>query len=111
MIAMARALGKADANASLDFVDALADLQQACNVADVKMSDYGIKRSDLAKYAANARATMGGLFGRDPAPLTDADTQSILEARGDRASLKLRRVSCRGQRPAAAPVIRSLPRP
>ena len=80
LIAMARALGKADANASLDFVDALAGLQQACGVADLKMSDYGIKRGDLAKYAANARATMGGLFGRDPAPLTDADTQSILEA-------------------------------
>jgi alcohol dehydrogenase len=80
MIAMARALGKTDAETSLDFVEALADLQQACGVADLKMSDYGIRKDDLARYAANARATMGGLFGRDPAPLTDADSQAILEA-------------------------------
>jgi alcohol dehydrogenase len=80
MIAMARALGKTDAETSLDFIEALADLQQACGVADLKMSDYGIWRDDLAKYATNARATMGGLFGRDPAPLTDADSRAILES-------------------------------
>jgi alcohol dehydrogenase len=80
MIAMARALGKTDAETSLDFVEALVALQHACGVADLKMSDYGIRKDDLARYAANARATMGGLFGRDRAPLTDADSQAILEA-------------------------------
>lgn len=80
MITMARALGKADARTPMDFVQALSDLQQASGVADLKMSDYGIQKGDLAMYAANARATMGGLFGRDPAPLSDADALTILEA-------------------------------
>ncbi len=79
MITMARALGEADARTPMDFVQALSDLQQATGVADLKMSDYGIRKGDLAKYAANARATMGGLFGCDPAPLSDADSLTILE--------------------------------
>ena len=80
MIAMARALGKGDAATAMDFVDALRDLQRACGVADLKMSDYGIQKGDMARYAANARATMGGLFEFDPAPLTDADSEAILTA-------------------------------
>lgn len=80
MVAMARALGKADAATPMDFVDALAGLQQACGVADLKMSDYGVRRGDLARYAANARTTMGGLYARDPATLTDADAEAILDA-------------------------------
>lgn len=80
MIAMAKALGRTDARTPMDFVRALSDLQQASGVAGLKMSDYGIQKGELAKYAANARATMGGLFGRDPALLTDADSLAILEA-------------------------------
>jgi Alcohol dehydrogenase, class IV len=79
MITMAKALGKADATKAMDFVDALAALQEACGVANLKMSDYGINKSSLAKYAKNARLTMGGLFEVDPAPLTDADSLAILE--------------------------------
>jgi alcohol dehydrogenase len=80
MIEMARALGKADAETPMDFVHALSCLQQESGVADLKMSDYGIRKGDLAKYAANARTTMGGLFRCDPAPLSDADSLTILEA-------------------------------
>ncbi|HEX2999185.1 MAG TPA: iron-containing alcohol dehydrogenase [Armatimonadota bacterium] len=80
MIAMAKALGKANATTAMDFVDALAALQDICGVADLKMSDYGINKGELAKYAANARATMGRLFAVDPAPLTDADSLAIYEA-------------------------------
>jgi alcohol dehydrogenase len=80
MITMARALGKADARTAMDFVQALSDLQRASGVADLKMSDYGIRKEDMAAYAANARATMGGLFRVDPAPLTDADSEAILSA-------------------------------
>lgn len=80
MVAMACALGRADATTAMDFVDALVALQQACGVAELKMSDYGIAEGDMAKYAANARATMGGLFKFDPAPLTDADSEAILRA-------------------------------
>lgn len=80
MIAMAKALGKVDATKAMDFVDALVALQEACGVADLQMSDYGINKAILAKYAENARLTMGGLFAVDPAPLTDADSLAILEA-------------------------------
>ena len=44
------------------FVKALVDLQKACGVDGLKMSDYGITKEDMAKCAANARHTMGGLF-------------------------------------------------
>lgn len=79
LIAMARALGRTEADKPLDFVEALADLQRRCGVAELKMSDYGITRAKIPQYIANARATMGGLFAVDPAPLSDADCAAILE--------------------------------
>lgn len=75
---MARAMLGRDA-AAADFIAALGDLQQKCGVADLKMSDYSIKKEDLPKFVANARATMGGLFSLDRAPLSDADILSIYE--------------------------------
>lgn len=78
MIAMAKALGKTNATKAMDFVDALADLQEKCGVANLKMSDYGIKRENLRKYAQNARDTMGFLFTLDPAPLSEDDCVNIL---------------------------------
>jgi len=77
MIDMARALGKSDAKSPMDFVEALAELQQACGVDSLKMSDYGTGYDELEKYACNARETMGGLFEMDPAPLSDADVLEI----------------------------------
>lgn len=79
MTAMAKALGKTDAASAMDFVEALSSLQAACGVADLKMSDYGIERQELAKLAENARRTMGALFELDPAPLSAADSLGILE--------------------------------
>ena len=79
MIAMAKALGKADAAAGMDFVTVLSALQAACGVADLKMSDYGIDSADFAKYADNARQTMGALFEVDPAPLSRDDSIRILQ--------------------------------
>ena len=79
LIAMAKALGKTDAAKPEDFVLALADLQKACGVADLKMSDYGIQREELPQIAKNARATMGGLFQVDPCEVTDDDVITILE--------------------------------
>ncbi len=80
MIAMAKALGKTDATQAMDFVDALAALQQACGVADLKMSDYGFVYDDIRNYAQNARHTMGGLFNFDPAPLSEDDCVKILQS-------------------------------
>ncbi len=79
MIQMARALGREDARHPMGFVRALIQLQEDCGVRHLKMSDYGIRLEDTAKYVANAREAMGGLFEFDPAPLSDADVASILK--------------------------------
>lgn len=78
-IRMAQALGKTDAKDLMDFVTALAELQEACDVADLKMSDYGIQKDECMTLAQNARATMGGLFGADPVPMTDEECAAIFE--------------------------------
>ncbi|MCM1129076.1 MAG: iron-containing alcohol dehydrogenase [Alistipes senegalensis] len=78
MIAMAKAMGRKEASRAMDFVDALAELQQACGVANLKMSDYGIVRGEERKYARNARETMGDLFAMDPVPLSEDDCVAIL---------------------------------
>lgn len=75
---MARVMGAEPTSAG--FLQALEQLQKDCGVDDLKMSDYGIRKDDLGSYARNARATMGGLFGFDPVPLSDADATAILEA-------------------------------
>lgn len=79
-IDMARALGRPDADKPADFVDALADLQKACGVDELKMSDYGVDGSDLRKYALHALDTMGGLFKVDPRRLTVEEITAILVA-------------------------------
>lgn len=79
MIDMARAMGKKDASCPMDFVNALAELQVACGVDNLKMSEWGLTREDIPKYAECARKTMGGLFEVDPAPLSDEDVIHILE--------------------------------
>ena len=75
---MARALGKTDAAGPEDFIEALRALQAACKVDDLKLSRYGVDPNDLGKYADNARANMGGLFGYDARELTRDDVIGIL---------------------------------
>ncbi|ADY12375.1 iron-containing alcohol dehydrogenase [Sphaerochaeta globosa] len=79
MIAMAKALGKADAKDAMDFVHALVALQKACAVDDLKMSKYGITEEELPLMVQNARENMGGLFGVDPMTLTDGDCLKIYQ--------------------------------
>ena len=78
MIDMARALGKKDAAKPEDFVEALRELQAACKVDDLKMSDYGMENGDFGKYADHAFADMGGLFRVDAKQLTKDDIIGIL---------------------------------
>ena len=80
LIDMARALSKADAKAPMDFVAVLVELQKACGVDAIKMSDYGIRYEDLPKYVENAFDTMGGLFQFDPSALSRADVLAIFQA-------------------------------
>ena len=77
-IRMAQALGKKDASTPQDFITALVELQKACGVADLNMSDYGFTPDEMDKIAANARETMGGLFFADPCDLSHEDCVEIL---------------------------------
>ncbi len=82
MIDMARALGyNVDAmpedKRPYAFVEALRELQVACGVDNLKMSDYGIQESELPKFVENARTTMGHLFRFDPVAMTDEEALAI----------------------------------
>lgn len=76
-IRMAKALGKEDATKPEDFLTALAELEAACGVADLKMSDYGITPDEFPKFTKNAKDTLMPLFLADRLPLSDADCISI----------------------------------
>ncbi len=76
---MAKWLGKADASKPEDFLTALADLQKACGVYGLKMSDYGITADEFGTLADNARSAMGGLFTRDRVDLTREDCIRIYQ--------------------------------
>ena len=78
-VRMAQALGKKDASKPEDFITALLELQKACGVDDLKMSDYGIKKEEAMTLAKNARATMMRLFVRDPQETTDEEIAGIYE--------------------------------
>ena len=77
-IAMAKAMGINEANKPEDFITALVDLQKACGVAELKMSEYGITPDEFDKIATNARETMGGLFAANPCEMTHEDVVDIL---------------------------------
>lgn len=78
-VKMARAMGIENADKPEDFITALAALQEACGVADLKMSDYGIEKSECMTLVVNARETMGGLFLANPCELNDKDCAGIFE--------------------------------
>ena len=79
MINMAKMLGNKDASKPMDFVDALVELQKACGVDNIKLSDYGIKKEDLPDIAKNSRFAMGGLYETDPHNFSDEDILRVLE--------------------------------
>lgn len=78
-IKMAKAMGIENADKPEDFITALVALQEACGVAELKMSDYGIEKSECMTLAVNARETMGGLFLANPCQLNDEDCAGIFE--------------------------------
>lgn len=80
LIDMARQMGKTSAKNPMDFVDALVELQIACGVDKLKMSDYGIRYEDLPQYVENAFDNMGGLFQFDPCALSREDCLKIYQA-------------------------------
>ncbi|MEF9923301.1 MAG: iron-containing alcohol dehydrogenase [Muribaculaceae bacterium] len=60
-----------------DFIDALELMKQMCGVANIKLSEYGIKPEDFDKFADNARIAMGGLFNFDPRDLPKEEVVNI----------------------------------
>lgn len=76
-IELARLLGKSDADKPEDFITALVELQEACGVADLKMSDYGIKPSEFETLMRNTREVMGIMFTSDRVQMSDQDIINI----------------------------------
>lgn len=74
---MAKAMGMTNATKPQDFITALVKLQEDCNVANLKMSDYGIKIEEFDKLAKNAMYSMGGLFLANPCEMTHEDCIGI----------------------------------
>ena len=60
-------------------MDALVQIQKDCGVADLKMSDFGMKEDELDTLAKNARETMGGLFLADPSELSHEQCVAIYQ--------------------------------
>ncbi|MBU3178034.1 iron-containing alcohol dehydrogenase [Clostridium estertheticum] len=77
-IAMAKAMGIKEANKPEDFITALVDLQKACGMEELKMSDYGISPDEFDKIASNARETNGFLFTANPCEMTHKDVVDVL---------------------------------
>lgn len=78
-VRLAKALGKVDAAVPTDFISALKTLQQACGVAELKMSDYGIVPDEFPEMARIAKSAMAFLFASDRIPLSEADVVEIYE--------------------------------
>lgn len=77
---MARAMGMPEADKPEDFLTALVRLQEACGVADLKMSDYGIKPEEFETLMRNSRDVMGVMFSSDRVAMTDEDIVGIYKA-------------------------------
>lgn len=79
-VRMAQALGMQEAKQPEDFITALVQLQKACGVADLRMSDYGITPGEFRMMAENAMDVMAFLFACDRYALTIEDCIAIYEA-------------------------------
>lgn len=79
-VELARALGVHDAVHPADFLRALHDLQVACGVDNLRMSDFGVTREEIPALAEKARSAGAALFEQDPVALTFEDTVAIFEA-------------------------------
>lgn len=76
-IKMAKAMGFKDADKPEDFLTAQYELQKACGVENLKMSDYGFTQDEFMTLAVNARETNPGLYAANPCELSDEDAAEI----------------------------------
>lgn len=77
---MAEVMTGQKSNSPDDFIAALTQMQKACNVDALKLSEWGVKEEELPNMVQNARATMGGLFQLDPRQTTDDELLDIYRA-------------------------------
>ena len=78
-IRMEQAMGMTEASKPEDFLTALTRLQEACGVADLKMSDYGIVPEEFETLMRNTREVMGVMFTSDRVQMSDADIVNVYE--------------------------------
>lgn len=76
-IRMAQAMGMTEATKPEDLLTALTRLQEACGVADLKMSDYGIAPEEFETLMRNTREVMGVMFTSDRVQMSDADIVNV----------------------------------
>lgn len=74
---MAKAMGKKGEKAE-EFVTALQELIAAIGLSELKLSDWGIKKEEAEKLAANSFEAMGSLYDLDPTGLSLNDATCII---------------------------------
>ncbi len=74
---IARAMGRQGDNPEL-FIDALKDLIAAVGLDNLKLSEWGIKKEEAEKLAANSFDAMGFLYKLDPVDLDRADAACVI---------------------------------
>ena len=79
MIKMAKAMGVENAASGKDFVAALDKLLTDIGCADLKMSEAGITKDELALYPKRVHEVLGGDITADPLPLSDEDYLEIYQ--------------------------------
>lgn len=79
-VRLAQLMGIAEASKPEDFITALVNLQKACGVDELKMSDYGITPDEFPRMASNAIEVMGALVQLDRKPLTHQEIVEVLQA-------------------------------
>ena len=78
-IKMAKAMGIKNADKPEDFITALVELQKACGVDNLKMSEYGFEKDEAMTLARGARSMQGLLYTSNPCEMTDEDVVGIFE--------------------------------
>ena len=76
-VRMAQVMGMPEATKPEDFLTALTRLQEACGVADLKMSDYGITPDEFELLMRNTREVMGVMFTSDRVQMSDEEIVRI----------------------------------
>lgn len=74
---IARAMGRQGDNPEL-FIDALKDLIAAVGLDNLKLSEWGIKKEEAEKLAANSFDAMGFLYKLDPVDLNQTDAACVI---------------------------------